>query len=61
MLKKFPSDKMNVTKNALFFLSRAPTHTQGQGLSLKICVWDFPLSIPSRFCFCSTKSIDSLT
>ena len=26
MLKKFPSDKINGTKNALFFLSRAPTH-----------------------------------
>ena len=26
MLKKFPSDKINDTKNALFFLSRAPTH-----------------------------------
>ena len=26
MLKKFPSDKINHTKNALFFLSRAPTH-----------------------------------
>ena len=26
MLKKFPSDKINVTKNALFFLSRAATH-----------------------------------
>ena len=26
LLKKFPSDKMNVTKNALFFLSQAPTH-----------------------------------
>ena len=26
MLKKFPSDKINATKNALFFLSRAPTH-----------------------------------
>ena len=26
MLKKFPSDKVNGTKNALFFLSRAPTH-----------------------------------
>ena len=25
MLKKFPSDKINVTKNALFFLSRTPT------------------------------------
>ena len=26
MLKRFPSDKKNGTKNALFFLSRAPTH-----------------------------------
>ena len=26
MLKKSSSDKINVTKNALFFLSRAPTH-----------------------------------
>ena len=26
MLKKFPSDKINCTKNVLFFLLRAPTH-----------------------------------
>ena len=26
MLKKFPSDKINATKNAVFFLSRAPTN-----------------------------------
>ena len=26
MLKKFPSDKINGIKNALFFLSQAPTH-----------------------------------
>ena len=26
MLKKFPSDKINVTKNALLFLSQAPTY-----------------------------------
>ena len=26
MLKKIPSDKINGTKNALFFLSRTPTH-----------------------------------
>ena len=26
MLKKSPSDKLNGTKNALYFLSRAPTH-----------------------------------
>ena len=25
-LQKFPSEKMNVTKNTFFFLSRAPTH-----------------------------------
>ena len=26
MLKKFPSDKINGTQNALFFLSRTPAH-----------------------------------
>ena len=26
MLNKFPSDKINGTKNTLYFLSRAPTH-----------------------------------
>ena len=26
MLKKFPPDKINGTKNALFFLSQTPTH-----------------------------------
>ena len=26
MLEKFPPDKMSVTKNAAFFLSRAPDH-----------------------------------
>ena len=26
MLKNVPSDKINGTKNALFFLSQAPTH-----------------------------------
>ena len=26
MLKKFPSDKLNGTKKAISFLSRAPTH-----------------------------------
>ena len=61
MLKKFPSDKINVTKNALIFLSRAPTHPsftfklqflyelKAQGLSLKKCVWDFLFSIPPCF------------
>ena len=26
MLKKFPSEKTNITKKSLFFLSRAPIH-----------------------------------
>ena len=26
IFKKFPSDKINMTKNALFLISRAPTH-----------------------------------
>ena len=26
MVKLFPADKINGTKNVLFFLSRAPTH-----------------------------------
>ena len=77
MFKKCPSDKINGTKNVLFFLSRAPTHhrftinlrflceLKHKGrLSRSVCV-DFPFSIP--FCFyyslyfCSIKSMDSLT
>ena len=46
MLKKFPSDKINVTKNAPFFLLRAPTHHSFtfnlRYTSLYNCVWDFP-------------------
>ena len=62
MLKKFPSDKINGTKNALFFLLRAPTHygftfnlrflaisAEAQGPSLQNCVLDFPFLIPFRF------------
>ena len=59
MLKKFPSDKINGTKNALFFLSQAPIHhsftfnlqflAETQDLSLQICVWGLPFSI--LFCF----------
>ena len=30
MLKKIPPDKINVTKNAPFFLSRATTHNSSQ-------------------------------
>ena len=49
MLKKFPSDKINSTKNALFFLLRARTHHSfnfnlrflyelKHKVSLKLCV-----------------------
>ena len=46
ILKQFPSEKINGTKNAPFFLSRAPTHHSwflyGLGstrfVSLKLCV-----------------------
>ena len=36
MLKKSPSDKINITKDALFFPLQAPTHhrTAAQGSSL---------------------------
>ena len=49
MLKKFLSDKINVTKNAFFFLLRALSHhsftfnSQSTGFtSLKLCV-GFPI------------------
>ena len=60
MLKNFPSDKMNGTKNVLFLLSRAPTH-HGFTFNLQflyelrhnVCpsngVWDFYISIPLCF------------
>ena len=61
MFKKFSSGKISGTTNALFFLSRAPTHNsftfnlrfshelKAQGSSLKNCLWDFLFSIPFRF------------
>ena len=60
MLKKFPSDKINVTKNELFLLSRPLTHhslTFNSAflyeLKHKIRLlkhrWDFPFSIPFSF------------
>ena len=44
----------SVTKNALFFLSGAPTYhnfttAEARGSSLLMCVWDFPFSIPPHF------------
>ena len=77
MLKKVPLDKINGKKDALFFLSRAPSHHSFTfnlrflyELKLKIrlskaCVWDFPFSILFHFYLslysCSTKYMDSLT
>ena len=72
---KFPSDKINVTKNALFLFRKLQLITALHVQFLyklkhkyhlpKNCLWDFPLSIPSRFYqslyFCSRKSIGSLT
>ena len=62
MLKKFSLDKINGTKNALFFIPRAPAHQSFTfnlrllyelkhkvHLSKTVCVCDFPFSIP--FCF----------
>ena len=75
MLKKFPSDRIKVTKNAPFLCA-----SSNSSVLLLICdtyttwsiwfislnlVWDFPFSITSRFYqtlhFCSIKSMDSLT
>ena len=61
MLKKIPSDKINGTKNALFFISQAPSH-HGFNLrflyELKLCVgfsvFD-SVSFLLNFMFCSTK------
>ena len=59
-LKKIPSDKIKGTKNALFFLSRAPTHHSftfnlrllyepKHKVRLSKTVWYFPFSILFRF------------
>ena len=76
ILKMFPSDRINVTKNAHFFLSAAWTHHSFTFNSEILCklkckslvsksVCDFPFLIPFCFCqklyFCSTKGMDSLT
>ena len=77
MLKKFSSDKINVTKNTLFFLLRAPTHhsfTFNSQLlyELKYKVhlsktvsgifhFRFSLVFIKIYIFSSTKTIDSFT
>ena len=59
MLKEFPSDKINGTKNALIYLLQAPTHHSFTfnlqflyELNRKVRLSkhvDFPFSIPFRF------------
>ena len=77
MLIKFPSDKINVTKNELSFLSRAPTHHSScfnsqllykmkykVYLSKTVCLifhFNFPAHSYQALHFCSTKTMDSLT
>ena len=56
MLKKFPSDKINVTKNA--HPSRAPTHHSFTFNSRLLYELKFYIL---SFIFCSTESMNSLT
>ena len=77
MLKKIPLDKINVTKNALFFLSQAPTHNSFAFISQNLYVLKHMVHLSKTGCrifhfrfsssfyltlyLCSTKSMDSLT
>ena len=77
MLKIFPSDKINGTKNALFFLSRASTHDSFTfnlrfshelkhkvHLSKTVCGifhFRFLFVFIKILYFCSTKSMNSFT
>ena len=74
MFEKFPSDKINVTKNALFCLLRAPTYhsfTFNSQLLYKlnhmvhvsktVCGIFDSVSFLLKFIFLFTKSMDSLT
>ena len=71
-VKKFPSDKINVTKNAFFFLSRAPTNHSLTFNSPFFFELKHKVHLPKsvrgiffhfQFClfsFCSIKSMDFL-
>ena len=77
MLKKFTSAKINGTKNALFFLWRAPTHHSfyfnlrflyelKHKVRLPKTVFEifhirFRFVFTKVYIFCSTKYMDSLT
>ena len=74
MWKNLPSNKINITKNALFFLSRAPTHHSFTFNSQFLYELKRQVHLPSTvcgvsifdtvllsLCFCSTKSNGSLT
>ena len=52
MLKKFPSDKINGTKNALFFLSRVPSF-----LSVLQCI---AFCTRNTFCKCDNYNNEIL-
>ena len=66
ILKKFPPDKINDTKNTLFFLSRAPTHHCFTFYlrflyELKYMVHLDSILFLLKFIFLSTKYKDLLT
>ena len=76
IFKKISSGKINGTKTVHFFLSRALTrhsftfnlrilYELKHQVRLSKAMWDFPFSIPFRFCdilyFCLPKCMDSLT
>ena len=77
MFKKFPSDKINGTKNDLFFLSRAPTHHSFIFSSRLLCALKhkvrlskslckifyfwFPFVFTKVYIFVQKKYMDSLT
>ena len=46
-VKKFPSDKINGTKNAIFFLSRTPAY---RSFTFQILIWA-EAGFPIFYCF----------
>ena len=63
MLKTFSSDKINGTKNALFFLSRAPAHHSFTFNLRFLNELKHKVRLSKTVCgiFQSTKCMDSLT
>ena len=50
MLKTFPLDKVNVTKHASFFLSRAPTHHSFTFNWLFLYEWKYKVCLSKSMC-----------